>query len=291
MKRRRSTLKRIEHVLLVVNMHKSDAQRLSDEITAYFQHNSISVTRIELRRDLPTPVIEDRADLAISLGGDGTVLYCARMLHGLGIPILAVNLGSFGFITEVSANEWQEAFEKFCCGETLLSSRIMYDVNVLREQDVVYTAYGLNDAVVSSVGISNVINLNLHLNQTLLGTFRADGMIVATPTGSTAYSLAAGGPILDSEMDALIVTPVCPFTLSNRPIVVSGDDMITIEIPKGQRTGLSLTIDGQENVPLQEGDEIRIAKSEHGALLALSDKRNFYEVVRSKLNWSGGSNA
>jgi NAD+ kinase len=163
--------------------------------------------------------------------------------------------------------------------------------NSAADGEEVYTGYGLNDAAVSSLGISNVINLNLHLGQTLLGTFRADGIVVATPTGSTAYSLAAGGPIVDSQMEALVITPICPFTLSNRPIVVSSDEQITIEADRYQRTGLNLTIDGQENFGLVGGDQIIIRQAEYKTLLALSNKRNFYEVVRSKLNWSGGSNA
>ncbi len=167
----------------------------------------------------------------------------------------------------------------------------MYTVNVTREGRTIFASHGLNDVVVSAVGISKVVSLRLHLNETLLGTFRADGIIVATPTGSTAYSLAAGGPIVDSEMEALVVTPVCPFTLSNRPIVVSGDDVITIEVEQRQRTELSMTVDGQEHLALQEGDLITVERSRSRAMLALSNKRNFYEVVRSKLNWSGGTNA
>lgn len=284
-------MKQIKHVLLVVNMHKTDAPRLSKQISVYLEKKGIAVSHIQLLRGERVPEVDEHFDLAISLGGDGTVLYCARMLYGLDIPILAVNLGSFGFITEVSVNEWQEAFEKFCCGETLLSSRIMFDLKVIRDSEEVYTGYGLNDVAVSSLGISNVINLNLHLGQTLLGTFRADGIVVATPTGSTAYSLAAGGPIVDSQMEALVITPICPFTLSNRPIVVSSDEQITIEADRYQRTGLNLTIDGQENFGLVGGDQIIIRQAEHKTLLALSNRRNFYEVVRSKLNWSGGSNA
>ncbi|MGM0432613.1 MAG: NAD(+)/NADH kinase [Spirochaetota bacterium] len=283
-------MKTIKHVLLVVNMHKKDAPRLSSEIRAYLEAREINVELIELRGKSSIPNI-GTTDLAISLGGDGTVLFCARMLHDKGIPILAVNLGTFGFITEVSIDEWQEAFEKFCCGETVLSYRLMYRLAVQRGDRTVYSAHGLNEVVVSAVGISNVVNLNLHLNETLLGTFRADGIIIATPTGSTAYSLAAGGPIVDSEMEALIVTPVCPFTLSNRPIVVSGEDVITIEVLSHQRTRLNLTADGQEMFELEEGDHIVVERSRSRAMLALSNKRNFYEVVRSKLHWSGGVHA
>ncbi len=283
-------MRTVERVLLVVNLHKPDAQRLSSEIIAYLEGRGITVDFLGLKRDSPKPVLND-IDLAISLGGDGTVLYCARMLQDQGIPILAVNLGTFGFITEVSVDEWQDAFEKFCCGETILSKRLMYRVRVIRQGKTIYRAHGLNDTVVTATGISKVVTLKLFLNDTHLGTFRADGIICATPTGSTAYSMAAGGPIVDSEMEALIVTPISPFTLSNRPLVISGDDIIRIEVLAHQRTEMNLTVDGQEMFHLEEGDEVVIEKSRSRALLALSDKRNFYEVVRSKLNWSGESNA
>ncbi len=280
----------IKKVLLVVNLHKPDAKPLSKEIIDYLEEKGIAVQYLGLKDQSPKPEVED-VDLAISLGGDGTVLYCARMLQDKGIPILAVNLGTFGFITEVSVNEWKEAFENFCCGETVLSKRLMYRVKVIREGKTLFRSHGLNDAVVTATGISKVVNLKLFLNDTLLGTFRADGIICATPTGSTAYSMAAGGPIVDSDMEAMIVTPISPFTLSNRPIVVSGDDVIRIQILAHQRTRMNLTVDGQEMFHLIENDEVIIEKSRSRALLALSNKRNFYEVVRSKLNWSGEANA
>ncbi len=283
-------MRSIKKVLLVVNLHKPDAQRLSSEIIEYLEKREIKVQYLGLKDQSPKPEV-DQVDLAISLGGDGTVLYCARMLQDKGIPILAVNLGTFGFITEVSVNEWKEAFEKFCCGETVLSKRLMYRVKVIRQGKTIFKSHGLNDAVVTATGISKVVNLKLFLNDTLLGTFRADGIICATPTGSTAYSMAAGGPIVDSDMEAMIVTPISPFTLSNRPIVVSGDDIIRIQILSHQRTKMNLTVDGQEMFHLLEDDEVIIEKSRSRALLALSNKRNFYEVVRSKLNWSGESNA
>ncbi|MDA3941856.1 MAG: NAD(+)/NADH kinase, partial [Spirochaetia bacterium] len=149
----------------------------------------------------------------------------------------------------------------------------------------------LNDSVNSSNGISNIIKLTLQINETDLGKYRADGIIVATPTGSTAYSISAGGPILDPEMEALIINPICPFTLSNRPIVVSGNEVVTITVEEGQRTDVILSVDGQDAYPLKSGDKIIVERSQTKALLIRSDKRNFYDILRSKLNWSGGANA
>jgi NAD+ kinase len=144
---------------------------------------------------------------------------------------------------------------------------------------------------VTATGISKMVSLDLFVNGTNAGRIRSDGIIVSTPTGSTGYSLAAGGPILDVNLNALIINPICPFTLSNRPIVVQGEDIIKIGIREGQNTQLSLTIDGQLFYPLLENDLIEIQKSHSRALLVVSPKRNFYEVVRDKLNWSGGMHA
>jgi NAD+ kinase len=233
-------------------------------------------------------VVNKDTDLVICLGGDGTVLYCARYLQDLGIPILAINVGTFGYITEISVEEWQEAIDYFLEGKNTISRRLMIRVGVFRKGKKVFTAHGLNEMVVSSSGISKVVSLSLRIGSTEAGFFRSDGMIIATPTGSTGYSLAAGGPILDVDLTSLIITPICPFTLSNRPLVVSGDSTITLTIPKGQRTGLMLSVDGQQNFCLQEDDMIVVEKSQSKALLVASERRNYIEVLRDKLNWSGG---
>jgi NAD+ kinase len=142
--------------------------------------------------------------------------------------------------------------------------------------------------VVTSSGISKVVNLSVNMDGVFGGIFRADGIIVATPTGSTGYSLAAGGPILDAGLSDLIVTPVCPFTLSNRPLVVDGETEISLEVLPKQRTGLMLTVDGQQNFPLHEGDVITVEKARSKALIVSSGKRSYIEVIREKLHWSRG---
>lgn len=282
--------RKIEKVIIVANWHKPQAEQLVAEIQKYLREQSIAVQVIAITGRTNTPEIGE-VDLIISVGGDGTVLFCSRIVQDRGIPILPVNLGTFGFITEVSITEWVEAFDAYRSGKIGLSHRLMLRAVVYRGDERLFLCHGLNDLVVKANGTSNIVQLRLHLNETLLGTFRADGIIVATPTGSTAYSMAAGGPILDSEMDAMIVTPICPFTLSNRPLVVSGEDVIKIEVLAGQRTSINLSLDGQEMLPLQEGDVVLIERSRNRALLVLSGRRNFYEVVRTKLNWSGAPNA
>ncbi|MGE4585370.1 MAG: NAD(+)/NADH kinase [Sphaerochaeta sp.] len=278
----------VKHVLIIANWKKEASHTLSGTVAAYLEEKGISCTIFRTNAGDEQLVVEKGTDLVICLGGDGTVLYCARYLQDLGIPILAINLGTFGFITEISVHEWKEAINYYLDGKNTISRRLMIRVAVLRDGAKVFTGHGLNEMVVSSTGISKVISMALRIGETDAGFFRSDGMIIATPTGSTGYSLAAGGPILDVDLSSLIITPICPFTLSNRPLVVSGESRITITIPKGQRTGLSLSLDGQQNFALCEEDVIIVEKSRSKALLVTSERRNYIEVLRDKLNWSGG---
>lgn len=283
-------IRNISKVMIVANLQKEGAAVLIEEISAYL--DSLGIEIIVFSYSGKTDIKElESADLVFSLGGDGTVLFCSRMVESFSIPILAVNIGDFGFITEISKKEWKSAFTQYQNGQLNLSRRIMIKVMVERDGNRVAFHKGLNDAVISSNGISNIIRLNIKINETDLGKYRADGVIVATPTGSTAYSISAGGPILDPEMEALIINPICPFTLSNRPIVVSGDEVVHITVEEDQRTDVILSVDGQDSYPLKPGDEIIVEKSQTKTLLIRSDKRNFYDILRSKLNWSGGANA
>lgn len=280
----------IKKVLVIVNLLKEESQSLVDEITAFLAGEGIE-TEVFGFRGKADPFHPGDADLAVALGGDGTMLFSARSLFKRNIPILAVNLGRVGFITEVAKNEWLEAFLKYRNGELGVSERILLDVEVLRKEKRVSGFYGLNDAVVSSSGISKIIRLQVALSGTSLGEYRADGVITATPTGSTAYAAAAGGPILDVDMEALIITPICPYTLANRPLVVQGSHSIEVEVLSGQRADVILTVDGQSVFQLAAGDKVCIKKAPDKALIVRSDKRNFFEVLRAKLNWLGGADA
>lgn len=278
----------INHVLIMANWKKEKAHALSAEIAEYLKSRSIASSLVHTEEGKTSIAIPEDTDLAISLGGDGTVLYCARALQGHGIPILPVNLGTFGYITQISKDEWKEELDRCISGHASLSRRLMVRVNVERNGQKVYTCIGLNEAVVTSAGISKVINLKMFIDDTNAGSFRADGLIVATPTGSTGYSLASGGPILDPNLDSLVITPVCPFSLSNRPLVVDGEAEVEIQIPTGQRTGLLLTVDGQQNFPLEEKDIVTVWKARSKALIIQSSKRNGTDIIRDKLGWSRG---
>ena len=283
--------KSIKKVSIFANNQKPESSKLVQEIHSYLKERGIA-DDIYLTVDASDiKGVDKETDLAIILGGDGTVLSCARLLHAYGIPMLAVNLGTFGFITEIAKNEWRLAFQEYEKGIAKVSRRVMIRVGVHRKEQRVFQSHSLNEVTISSSGLSKMISLHLYINETLAGLFRSDGVIISTPTGSTGYSLAAGGPILDVHLDALIINPICPFTLSNRPLVVSGDDIIKAVVDEGQKTQIALSVDGQVLFLLEEGDEIVIEKSRSKALLIESTKRNYYEVIRDKLNWSGGLHA
>ncbi len=285
--------KKIKRALLVANCLKENAESLIQEIGTYLTGEGIeySVLRNTGKPEVSTFPVKNSPDIVFSLGGDGTVLYTARALSGITAPILAVNIGSLGFITEVARDEWREAFENYREGKLGLSRRVLVDVKLERGGEIIRSFEGFNDAVIASAGIAKVIRLGVSINDTPVGEYRADGIIVSSPTGSTAYSAAAGGPILEPELEALVLNPICPFTLSNRTIVISGDRCVKIRVEREQRAEVILTIDGQIVFELQPEDLLHIGMAPRKISLIRSDKRNFYEVLRTKLNWSGGPDA
>lgn len=281
----------IKNALLIVNCKKKGSLEIADQICGYLEERGVASFIHKTETDIREAGSLDKIDLAISIGGDGTVLYSARTLVDFSIPIMPINLGTFGFITEVSHTEWSDAFEEYRAGILGVSSRIMIDVSVYRDNEKVKSFKGLNDMVVNADGIAKLLYLNVDLNKENLGVYRADGVIVASPTGSTAYSIAAGGPIMHPDMSSLILTPICPFSLSNRPVVIPSSDVIKIRVESEQRAKAILTVDGQMTFPLEEGDEITITELEKRIQIIRSDRRSFFGVVKSKLGWSGGNNA
>ncbi|MFA6507259.1 MAG: NAD(+)/NADH kinase [Treponemataceae bacterium] len=280
----------VSRVLLIVNLHKENARLLMKEITDTLQSRGISVTICSFEGK-PIAPPEGHYDLAFSLGGDGTVLYAARCLAERGIPILPIHLGTLGFIASVQRTEWLSVFEAYQSGKYTSSSRLMLDIRVERNGVLISKHSCLNDAVVAGTGISKIIRLTVRTESIRFGVYRADGLIVATPTGSTAYSVAAGGPIVDPEIDAIILNPVCPFTLSNRAIVFPAHETVIVDVEKEQRSDVLLTVDGQIVEPLLPGDVIKVHRTRRKAIIIASDRNVFYTVLRTKLNWSGGPDA
>ena len=282
---------RAGRVLIIATLAKEQAARVAGEVTAVLERLGHETTSYFYTGDPDGPPLARGADLVISLGGDGTVLYAARIAAPLGIPVLPINLGRLGFIAEIGLDDWLLAISAWTRGELPISQRLMLAVQHWHEGSCAASYCAMNDATISAQGIAKLMGFGISLGDSTLVRYRADGVIVSTPTGSTAYNLAAGGPVLHPEMDAMIINPVCPFTLSNRPLVVPGIEAIEITIEEGRRTSAMLTIDGQETCPLLPGDRIRISGAEKRAKIFVSEGFAFYELLRSKLAWSGGPGA
>ncbi len=226
------------------------------------------------------------ADLAFVFGGDGTILAASRKLNGRQIPLIGVHLGKFGFLAELTSREISDSLEKVFAGEYVISQRMMLTCKVIRSKQVINETLGLNDAVISRTSLSRLISIKLYINEKTVTTYSSDGLIVSTPAGSTAHSLSAGGPIVTPDMEAFIITPICPHTLSNRPLVVSGDSKIEME-QISESKGVGLTVDGQIYFDVKVGDRIVIEKAENKLQLIDIQTRTFYDVLREKLNWRG----
>ena len=227
-------------------------------------------------------------DLLLVLGGDGTILQVLHELADGFPPILGINLGTLGFLTCVSAAAWPEALDAIAAGSYRLSERTLLAVEVVRGGRTGARAIALNDAVISRGELSRLIRLNVAVDGTTLSEYNADGLIVATPTGSTAYSLSAGGPVLTPDSGVLVVTPICPHVLTMRPVIVSAGSCIEIT-PAPEQPDLFMSLDGRDFDRIHAGDLIRITQAPQRLPLAMLPGTSFFEVLRQKLKWSGSA--
>ena len=283
---------KIRHVILFINPMKKHALELGEKIKADLGVLKINadIFIVDEKSKFNTP---KKYDIAISLGGDGTVLFAARTMSPLGIPVFPVNLGTFGFIAGIQSEQWREVFELYINGKVPLSSRLMIGIKIERKGIEVINRCCLNEVVISASGKVKLINLNVSCkiddNIFTLGSYRSDGLIVSTPTGSTGYSFSAGGPILDPELEALILNPICPFALSARPMVLPAEETIIVEVDKEQRSDVYLTVDGQISEKLKSGDRIFLQKAPYYCMLVKSGRSGFYDTLATKFIWMGGS--
>jgi len=281
----------VKSAILIINLHKKDAADAAEEIRNVLESGGVRTTLFAFE-GRPESKPEGRWDIAFSLGGDGTVLYTARILANSGTPILPVHLGTLGFIAGVERHEWLEVYKGWILGEKRPSRRCMLEFSIERGgKYAVNNSVCLNDVVISSLGIAKLIRLQARTEVAPgefaeIGCYRSDGLIIATPTGSTAYSMAAGGPILDPEMEAQILSPICPFTLSNRPLVLPSRQALQITVCNEQRSGVLLTCDGQETFALEPGDLVTIKHSQNYALLLTAGYSSYYKALAEKLAWN-----
>jgi len=230
--------------------------------------------------------ISEKTDLVIALGGDGTILKAARQVSGLDIPVLGVNLGEFGFLAGVSFLDLYPALDRILRRRFTSVDRMLLQSQVIRKGKVVGEYLALNDTVVKNGDIARVIRLRLEVNNQYVAAYVGDGLIVSTPTGSTAYSLAASGPIVHPDLSLIILAPICPHTLALRPLIVSSQDTIQIWI-ESNHNEVILTMDGQENIRLKVGDLVRVRKAKEKVRLISPEKESYYQVLRKKLKWGG----
>ncbi len=276
---------------LVIKVNTAEALRLGRELTAWLHGRGKTImaedrTSEELgfARGWRKVEIMQQADLVVVLGGDGTLLSVARRASKREVPILGVNLGSLGFLTETTIEELIQTIERIFAGEYTIEQRSLLEAVLVRNGEGVGAFQVLNDAVINKGALARIIDMETWVNDQYLCTYKADGLIVATPTGSTAYSLAAGGPIIDPAVDVVVLAPICPHTLSNRPIVIPDHAHIQVVLRTADEE-VMLTLDGQEGLPMKGGDTVSIRRSGITVSLIKSPHRTFFDVLHSKLGW------
>ena len=223
-------------------------------------------------------------DLILVLGGDGTMIATARMIGNAEVPVIGVNYGGLGYLAEFPLGELFTALDAILVGQYQVQKRLMLAVELWRGEELITRNRVLNDVVVNKSALARIIEIEAYLNDQFVNSFRADGLIVATPTGSTAYNLSAGGPVIYPSMNVVVITPICPFTLSNRPIVVPDESLIEVRLMTDNEE-VALTLDGQVGFPLKVRDRIVIRKSNTTFNLVQPPNRNYFDVLRDKLKW------
>jgi len=238
------------------------------------------------KHELPREEMPERVDMLLVLGGDGTLLATARLLEKHDVPILPVNLGGLGFLTSVTLDELYPILEHVRAGKHRLSQRILLEAEVVREGKAVSRHRALNDAVLNKAALARITDFDLYIDDGYVCSYKGDGLIISTPTGSTAYSLAAGGPILYPVLSAFVITPICPHTLTDRPLVVPDTVKMRVEFHASEES-IYMTLDGQVGIELNHGDQITLRKSDRALRLVRPPRKTYFEILRNKLKWGG----
>lgn len=261
----------MKKVLIIYNCKKPLAIEFYNEVKSYFEDKEIDIldsSKVNI------------VDFVVVIGGDGTLIAASKYLIGSRIPVIAINLGSLGFLTEIKREEAFSTFDNFLRGDYSCEERKFMEISINNKK-----VYALNDVVLSKGGVNvRMLALNLYADEVYVNTYKADGIIVSTPTGSTAYSLSAGGPIIMPDLDAMAITPIAPHTLSARPIIMDGSKKITFEALDKDRE-LQLMIDGQTNFLIGTDNEVELRMSKLGFLLVKPKERDYFSVLREKLKW------
>lgn len=295
--RGRTTISSIKRIGIVLKPHQPDALKTICELVSRLSERGITLVgspeidreRIEHQTGCVIETVESEklaanVELILVLGGDGTMIATARLIGDHEVPVVGVNFGGLGYLAEFRIEEMYPALESILAGNYRLEKRVMLDVELIRDQQKVTQNRVLNDVVINKSALARIIEIEAYLNDLFVNSFRADGLIISTPTGSTAYNLSAGGPVIYPSMNAVVITPICPFTLSNRPIVVPDNAVIELRL-KTEQEEVALTLDGQVGFPLRVEDRVVIRKSRTSFNLIQPTNRNYFEVLRTKLRW------
>jgi NAD+ kinase len=282
----------VSRIGLVLKRHDPHVRDVVTEIVPWMQARGVEVfldqetaEQYPLSGSVTTPeALASCVDVVAVFGGDGTFLHAARLVGGSGVPLLGINLGSLGFLAEVTLEKMRTAFERVLTGHYRLEERVLLDVRVLRLEKQLAQYLALNDAVINKGALARIIEMEVWVNSELVTITRADGLIISTPTGSTAYSIAAGGPIVYPTLGAFIIIPICPHTLSNRPVVVPDGAEVAVRLRRGG--DVMLTVDGQVGMPLVEGDRTRFEKAASTLRMVQATDATFFGLLREKLKWS-----
>ena len=278
----------MKYIGIVVNPAKPLTKKLLPKTINWLQRKKMEVLVVEDEKlDFIDPSLfvspselKEKSDFVIAMGGDGTLLRASRYIKNSEIPLIGVNLGSLGFLTEIVLDDLYPTLERILKGDYRIETRTVLKATL----DDSRIFYALNDIVLHMGYSARIIGIEITVNGSPFSEFSADGLIVSTPTGSTAYSLAAGGPILQPGLDALILTPICPHTLGLRPMVLPSDVEILIELKKGK--GITV-VDGQTTIEVEENFKFKVTRADYRINLVKATKRDFYEILRTKLNWGG----
>lgn len=286
--------KEIRNVGVIVKPNHAEAWKTACELSEWLEKRGIKLVgkplvQTESVEDCDVDTVGDdefvtKSDLIVVLGGDGTMISTARLVGDADVLVLGVNYGSLGYLTDFRIEEMFPALDEIFRGEYEIDPRVMLSAEHWRGEELLATGRVLNDVVINKAALARIIEIEVSLNGLFVNSFRSDGLIVSTPTGSTAYNLSAGGPIIYPSMNAVVLTPICPFTLTNRPIVVPDAAMIELKLEK-ENEGVVLTLDGQIGYTMKAQDRVRIRKSRTTFNLVQHPNRNYFDVLRNKLKW------
>ena len=276
-------MKSIRNVGIVAKKQDQRVRRVMDEIVGWLRDKNVEVATEPEMEDATSGFVSEVMDAIIVLGGDGTLLRAARLVGERCVPIVGVNLGSLGFLTEVRLDERYAALEALLDGRYAIEERGMLQIEVSRDGSALSGYLALNDAVINKGALSRLIELEIRIGEQPAIFTRSDGLIISTPTGSTAYSLAAGGPIMYPTLEAIVVTSICPHSLTNRPLVMPDRQELQVRLLRGR--DVMLTVDGQVGMSLRPNDCIRLNRAKSPLKLLLPFRKRFFDILNEKLQW------